>query len=81
MLYAFPKLRIILMSATIDTKMFLQYFKNCPVLEIEGFMHPVKGIFILFYFFILTAFLCFYFTCLYLCGSVFLHVIHKVYFF
>ncbi|MEQ2188616.1 ATP-dependent RNA helicase A, partial [Goodea atripinnis] len=32
---AFPDVRIILMSATIDTTMFKEYFFNCPIIEIN----------------------------------------------
>jgi ATP-dependent RNA helicase A len=37
-----PELRIILMSATIDTSLFSRYFGNCPVVDIPGRVHPVK---------------------------------------
>lgn len=40
-----PKLRIILMSATIDTSMFTRYFGQCcevPVIEMEQRTHPVQ---------------------------------------
>ena len=43
MIKVYPDMRIILMSATIDTTMFSQYFGNCPVLEIPGRSYPVKG--------------------------------------
>ena len=43
MVYAYPDLKIILMSATIDTTMFSDYFGNCPVMEIEGRSFPVQG--------------------------------------
>lgn len=36
-----PKLKVILMSATIDTNIFTAYF-NCPLLNIPGRMHPVE---------------------------------------
>lgn len=36
MIEAYPNLRVILMSATIDTQMFTEYFGNCPIVEIEG---------------------------------------------
>lgn len=36
MIHLYPDLRIILMSATIDTTLFSQYFNNCPVIEIPG---------------------------------------------
>ncbi|CAH1163616.1 unnamed protein product [Phaedon cochleariae] len=37
-----PKLKLIVMSATIDTNMFSEYYDNAPVLEIPGFTYPVK---------------------------------------
>lgn len=36
-----PELRVILMSATIDTSLFSRYFGDCPVVEIPGNVHPV----------------------------------------
>ncbi|XP_018116461.1 ATP-dependent RNA helicase A protein-like isoform X2 [Xenopus laevis] len=39
---AFPDVRIILMSATIDTSMFCEYFFNCPVIEVFGRTFPVQ---------------------------------------
>lgn len=39
-----PKLRLIVMSATIDTDMFSEYFGGVPVLEIPGFTYPVKQV-------------------------------------
>ena len=41
MVYTYPDLRIILMSATIDTTLFSQYFNNCPIVEVPGRAHPV----------------------------------------
>lgn len=35
-----PKLKVILMSATIDTNIFTTYF-DCPLVKIPGRMHPV----------------------------------------
>ncbi|KAG5875068.1 hypothetical protein JTB14_018020 [Gonioctena quinquepunctata] len=35
-------LKLIVMSATIDTDMFSKYFAGAPVLEIPGFTYPVK---------------------------------------
>lgn len=46
MVHTYPDLRVILMSATIDTNLFSEYFNNCPVLEIEGRTHPVKQYFL-----------------------------------
>ncbi len=40
---AYPDVRIILMSATIDTTMFREYFFNCPVIEVHGRAHAVQG--------------------------------------
>lgn len=42
MVHTYPDLRVILMSATIDTTLFSNYFGSCPVIEIEGRTHPVK---------------------------------------
>lgn len=44
MVHSFPELRIILMSATIDTTLFSQYFNNCPVVEVPGRAYPVQGL-------------------------------------
>ena len=43
MIQAYPDLRVILMSATIDTTLFSTYFNNCPVIEVEGKTFPVQG--------------------------------------
>uniref|UniRef100_A0A8C4SGW0 RNA helicase n=1 Tax=Erpetoichthys calabaricus TaxID=27687 RepID=A0A8C4SGW0_ERPCA len=43
---AFPQVRIILMSATIDTTMFREYFFNCPVIEVFGRTFPVQEYFL-----------------------------------
>lgn len=37
-----PDLRVVLMSATGDKQRLAEYFGGCPVLEVPGFMHPVK---------------------------------------
>lgn len=34
MAHTYPDLRIILMSATVDTTLFVNYFGNCPVIEV-----------------------------------------------
>ncbi|GFQ01628.1 ATP-dependent RNA helicase dhx29 [Phtheirospermum japonicum] len=36
------KLKVILMSATVDSRMFSQYFGNCPVVTAQGRTHPVS---------------------------------------
>lgn len=46
MVHTYPDLRVILMSATIDTSLFSQYFGNCPVIEIPGRAHPVTQLFL-----------------------------------
>ncbi|XP_016519565.1 ATP-dependent RNA helicase A isoform X2 [Poecilia formosa] len=43
---AFPDVRIILMSATIDTTMFREYFFNCPIIEVFGRTFPVQEYFL-----------------------------------
>lgn len=40
---AYPEIRVILMSATIDTSMFCEYFFNCPIIEVFGRTFPVQG--------------------------------------
>ncbi|KAI5729206.1 hypothetical protein M8J76_000161 [Diaphorina citri] len=46
MVHMYPDLRIILMSATIDTSAFSKYFNDCPVLEVPGRTHPVTDHFL-----------------------------------
>lgn len=46
MIHTFPDLRVILMSATIDTSLFSKYFNNCPVVDIPGRAHPVEQFFL-----------------------------------
>lgn len=41
-----PSLKLILMSATMDTKVFTKYFNNCPFIEIPGRLFPVKSYFL-----------------------------------
>uniref|UniRef100_A0A8C5PZX5 RNA helicase n=1 Tax=Leptobrachium leishanense TaxID=445787 RepID=A0A8C5PZX5_9ANUR len=43
---AFPDIRVILMSATIDTTMFCEYFFNCPLIEVFGRTFPVQEYFL-----------------------------------
>nr|XP_022341971.1 LOW QUALITY PROTEIN: ATP-dependent RNA helicase A-like [Crassostrea virginica] len=42
MVNAYPQLRVILMSATVDTTLFTEYFGNCQVVEVYGRTHPVQ---------------------------------------
>lgn len=46
MIHNFPDLRVILMSATIDTTLFSKYFNDCPVIEIPGRAFPVQQYFL-----------------------------------
>ena len=46
MLAVHPGLRVILMSATIDTSLFSEYFGNCPVVELHGRAYPVQDYFL-----------------------------------
>ncbi|XP_009081934.1 PREDICTED: ATP-dependent RNA helicase A, partial [Acanthisitta chloris] len=43
---AYPEIRVILMSATIDTTMFYEYFFNCPIIEVYGRTFPVQDYFL-----------------------------------
>ncbi|XP_053928462.1 ATP-dependent RNA helicase A isoform X3 [Cuculus canorus] len=43
---AYPEIRIVLMSATIDTSMFCEYFFNCPIIEVFGRTYPVQDYFL-----------------------------------
>ncbi|XP_050389474.1 ATP-dependent RNA helicase A isoform X3 [Patella vulgata] len=46
MVFAFPQLRVVLMSATVDTSLFAEYFGNCDVVEVYGRAHPVQDYFL-----------------------------------
>ncbi|CAH0763338.1 unnamed protein product [Diatraea saccharalis] len=46
MAHTYPDLRIILMSATVDTTLFTNYFLNCPVIEVPGRTYPVQQYFL-----------------------------------
>ncbi|CAF1221606.1 unnamed protein product, partial [Adineta steineri] len=46
MLNAYPQLKVILMSATIDVTLFRQYFFNCSIIEIEGRTFDVREYFL-----------------------------------
>ncbi|XP_073704192.1 ATP-dependent RNA helicase DHX30 [Garra rufa] len=41
-----PDLRVVLMSATGDTRRLSRYFGGCPVVRVPGFMHPVQARFL-----------------------------------
>lgn len=40
------KIRVVIMSATLNAELFRHYFNNCPLLSIPGFMYNVKTYFI-----------------------------------
>lgn len=46
MVHTYPDLRVILMSATIDTTLFSEYFGGCPVIEVPGRAYPVSQFFL-----------------------------------
>ena len=46
MVHTYPDLRVILMSATINTDLFSSYFGDCPVVEVAGRQHPVQDYFL-----------------------------------
>ncbi|XP_055947285.1 ATP-dependent RNA helicase A-like isoform X2 [Argiope bruennichi] len=46
MVRAFPQMRVILMSATIDTTLFQEYFGGCPIIEVSGRTFPVQEYFL-----------------------------------
>ncbi|KAI0497618.1 hypothetical protein KFK09_020850 [Dendrobium nobile] len=46
LLPAYPHLRLILMSATIDAERFSKYFSGCPVIQVPGFTYPVTTYFL-----------------------------------
>lgn len=39
-------LKLILMSATLNSKLFSAYFGGCPVVKIPGFTYPVQTYFL-----------------------------------
>ena len=46
MVHTYPDMRVILMSATIDTSLFSSYFGNCPIVEVPGRAFPVQEYFL-----------------------------------
>ena len=41
-----PHLRVVIMSATIDSRIFQEYFGGCPVIKLEGQAHEVEEFFL-----------------------------------
>lgn len=46
MVKTYKNLKVILMSATIDTSLFCDYFQSCPIIEIYGHTYPVQEYFL-----------------------------------
>ncbi|GMI67449.1 helicase in vascular tissue and tapetum [Hibiscus trionum] len=42
----YPHLRLVLMSATLDSERFSQYFGGCPIIHVPGFTFPVKSFYL-----------------------------------
>ncbi|XP_042392741.1 DExH-box ATP-dependent RNA helicase DExH6-like [Zingiber officinale] len=42
LLPAYPHIRLVLMSATLDAERFSNYFNGCPIIQVPGFTYPVK---------------------------------------
>lgn len=40
-----PELRLVITSATIDTKAFSEAFGNCPIIEVSGRVYPVETVY------------------------------------
>ena len=43
MVNTYKEMKLILMSATIDTSLFVEYFGECYIVEVHGRQHPVQG--------------------------------------
>lgn len=43
MVRAYPDMRVVLMSATVDITLFKEYFGQCGLVELEGRTFPVQG--------------------------------------
>lgn len=43
MVQKYPDLKVILMSANANLKVFSKYFNNCPIIDVKGRCYPVKG--------------------------------------
>ena len=42
----YPRLRIVLMSATLHEELFSNYFGGCPVVRVPGFTYPVRDFYL-----------------------------------
>lgn len=43
MVQKYSDLKVVLMSANANLKIFSKYFNNCPIIDVEGHCYPVKG--------------------------------------
>ncbi|KAA3464462.1 DExH-box ATP-dependent RNA helicase DExH6-like [Gossypium australe] len=43
---SYPHLRVVLMSATLDSERFSQYFGGCPIIRVPGFTYPVRSFYL-----------------------------------
>ncbi|XP_055351623.1 ATP-dependent RNA helicase DHX30-like [Paramacrobiotus metropolitanus] len=41
-----PDVRVVLMSASFNSDLLSQYFDDCPVVQVEGYLHPVREFFL-----------------------------------
>lgn len=41
-----PNLKVILMSATLDSEMFCKYFNECPLINVPGRSYPVDSVYL-----------------------------------
>lgn len=46
MVRSYPQLRVVLMSATVDTSLFTDYFGTVEIIEVHGRQHPVTRFFL-----------------------------------
>ena len=42
----YPKLKLVLMSATLQQQLFSDYFGGCPIVHVEGRMFPVEDFYL-----------------------------------
>lgn len=41
-----PNIRVVLMSASLNSELLSRYFDDCPVVQVEGYLHPVREYFL-----------------------------------
>ncbi|KAI5084872.1 hypothetical protein GOP47_0001041 [Adiantum capillus-veneris] len=42
LLQNYPSIRVVIMSATVDSSIYTRYFDYCPAIAVPGMMHPVQ---------------------------------------